>query len=76
MQCACTQRIQAKHVLLVFLHYTKPKLEFFTVGIQDRTFCFWCEILHCCEYLEIFCCKIQVLFKKPKIRFFSPQKDA
>jgi hypothetical protein len=74
MQCACTQCIQVKHVLLVFLHYTKPKLEFITVGIQDQTFCFWCDILHCVNIWKKIVAKFKYYLRNQKFVFFPLKK--
>jgi hypothetical protein len=74
MQCACTQRIQANHVLLVFLHYTKPKLEFITVGIQAQTFCFGVKFCTVVNIWKFFVAKFKYYLRNQNSCFFPPQK--
>lgn len=54
------------------LHKTQTRI--YHSRCPSLDFLFWCEILHCCEYLEKNLLQIQVLFKKQKFDLFAPKK--
>jgi hypothetical protein len=74
LQCSVHLRIEAKHLLLVFLHYTKPKLEFITVRIQAQTFCFGVKFCTVVNIWKFFVAKFKYYLRNQNSFFFPPKK--